>query len=529
MSFRNRWSYNYWQQYEGASCYNNYSTYKREIEEKIDNLYRITNGNFYTQWHQLNEYIKKKNNEIKNCDRNKSTLDLLKDDNIKRFSTLCSNRLSCRTKPSSLVNNHDSLQPGKNATCKGDSCPQKKTRTKSPVAKLQSLPHTGSSNAKSSLNPKTINPVQEHHERKGSEQPSISSQAHQEQKHRGSSVQTEGGSPESLKVHNTAKPELEQSSAQSASIPAPVTTTEVITHQISHSPGSKASEESDASSPVQEIDLKGSNHQSGTSAGQTSDDNLPNLQSINGITDANQDPNNQIFRVEIEYVSDENPPGTSTGDVSSSSTDTACADTDKTNIHHATTCNKTYSGIPTNPETSGDEATPDELVRGEGAVVADVRSETNGTEDAENGPSVREKTDVIVFSDNGVDHKSFCLEDAENPTHENGIPCIAEKGTEIDANNGNILGTLREFFYEIQNNPHIIKTSIPIGIIFLLTLLFKYTPLWRILTKKKKKEPVDMNEELHSVLQEPLIMDDERSIPFSYGAFEYSTFDENTY
>ncbi|SCA60126.1 hypothetical protein PVT01_000075300 [Plasmodium vivax] len=33
----------------------------------------------------------------------------------------------------------------------------------------------------------------------------------------------------------------------------------------------------------------------------------------------------------------------------------------------------------------------------------------------------------------------------------------------------------------------------------------------------------EINQELHSVLQEPSIMDEERSIPFSYSAFEYSS------
>ncbi|VUZ99982.1 PIR protein, partial [Plasmodium vivax] len=56
-----------------------------------------------------------------------------------------------------------------------------------------------------------------------------------------------------------------------------------------------------------------------------------------------------------------------------------------------------------------------------------------------------------------------------------------------------------------------------------------FTPLWRVLTKKNRKIGAVINEELNSVLQEPSIMDDERSIPFSYGAFEYSSFDQNVY
>ncbi|KMZ82440.1 hypothetical protein PVIIG_05842 [Plasmodium vivax India VII] len=52
----------------------------------------------------------------------------------------------------------------------------------------------------------------------------------------------------------------------------------------------------------------------------------------------------------------------------------------------------------------------------------------------------------------------------------------------------------------------------------------QFTPLWRVLTKKNRKNGAGIIEELNSVVQEPSIMNEE-SIPFSYGAFEYSTFD----
>ncbi|KMZ95114.1 hypothetical protein PVMG_05943 [Plasmodium vivax Mauritania I] len=479
-------SFRHWQQFKGASCLNKYSTYKKEIEEKINDRYRSTNPNFYTQWHQLNEQIKQKNNEIKNCaQRNGLSLDLLEDDKIKSFSALCPNISSCRTKPLSLVKNQASLRPDTKGTCKGESCHQKSTRIKSPKAKTQLIPPRESSNTISSPNLETKNPVEVHPERKESEQPSVPSQSHQDSKHRVSPVKTEVGSSEPLDIQNPKKPQLEQASAQSESLPEPVTTTELSTQQNSHSSPRSVSEESAASNSSQEIGSKGSTLQSGIPADQTSDDNLLNLQSIKGITDVNQDPNNPKVRTEIEddlspgkapfstSVGVEKPPRTFTGDVSSSSIDTACADTDKTNIPGASTCDKTYTDRPTNGETSGGFFGSGE------PVSADVPS--------------------------------------------------AEKGNEIDTNNGNILDTLSEFFNGIPNNPQIIKTSAPVGIALLLGLLFKYTPLWRVLTKKNRKKGAIINEELNSVLQEPSIMDDERSIPFSYGAFEYSAFDQNVY
>ncbi|VUZ99893.1 PIR protein [Plasmodium vivax] len=487
-----RLSFNHWQQYEGVGCLNKYSTYKEEIEKKINNFYRITNGNFYTQWQQLNEYIKQKNNEIKNCAGKKSTsLNLFADDKIKDFSTLCPNKSACLTKPLSLAKNNALLQSGAKGPCKGNSCQQQKKQTKSPKAETLPLLPRESSNAISSPNLKTKNPVEEHPKREESKQLVVTSHAHQDPKHQDNLVQTEGGSPESLDIHNTARSELEQTSAQHASLPAPVRTTELSTEQNSHSSPRSVSEESAASNSSQEIGSKGSTLQSGIPADQTSDDNLLNFQSIKGITDVNQDPNNPKVRTEIEddlspgedpfstKVGNENPARTSPGDVSSSSTDATCTDTDKTNIPHASSCDKTYNDRFTNRETYSDEAAHGLFVSGEGTVSAGFRS--------------------------------------------------AEKGDEVDTNNDNILDTLSEFFNGIPNNPQIIKTSAPIGIALLLGLLFKYTPLWRVLTKKNRKKGADINEELNSALQEPSIMDDERSIPFSYGAFEYSSFDQNVY
>ncbi|EDL42711.1 variable surface protein Vir18, putative [Plasmodium vivax] len=102
---------------------------------------------------------------------------------------------------------------------------------------------------------------------------------------------------------------------------------------------------------------------------------------------------------------------------------------------------------------------------------------------------------------------------------------ISSKGENIESfnDNSNIIDTLKEFFEVISNKDHIIKASAPMGIVMLLGLLFKFTPLLRVLTKKNRKKGAGIIEELNSVVQEPSIMDDERSIPFSYGAFEYSS------
>ncbi|VUZ99985.1 PIR protein [Plasmodium vivax] len=126
-----------------------------------------------------------------------------------------------------------------------------------------------------------------------------------------------------------------------------------------------------------------------------------------------------------------------------------------------------------------------------------------------------------VSHDHTHDSEGLCIEGK----------CNEAQNAEITSDNNNdILGTLSHVFEVIQENKdNMIKASAPMGIVLLLTLIFKYTPLWRVLTKKNGKKGAGIIEELNSVVQEPSIMDDERSIPFSYGAFEYSSFDQNVY
>ncbi|VVA00233.1 PIR protein [Plasmodium vivax] len=69
---------------------------------------------------------------------------------------------------------------------------------------------------------------------------------------------------------------------------------------------------------------------------------------------------------------------------------------------------------------------------------------------------------------------------------------------------------------------YIINAVIALAILLLLILLIKYTPLRTIFTKKKRKKQNDMNEKLQRVLQQPSTESEQRRIPFSYSAFEYS-------
>ncbi|CAI7724198.1 PIR protein [Plasmodium vivax] len=87
----------------------------------------------------------------------------------------------------------------------------------------------------------------------------------------------------------------------------------------------------------------------------------------------------------------------------------------------------------------------------------------------------------------------------------------------------NVLGILSQFFNKIPHKDYIMMGFIPMAFIPLLILLMKYTPLRAIFAKKKKKKRNDMNEKLQRVLFEPSNGSEEKRIPFSYSAFEYSS------
>ncbi|CAG9481939.1 unnamed protein product [Plasmodium vivax] len=106
----------------------------------------------------------------------------------------------------------------------------------------------------------------------------------------------------------------------------------------------------------------------------------------------------------------------------------------------------------------------------------------------------------------------------------NGDSCITGQGDELTDDVGDKSGIFNKIFSTIQaNKDNVIKTSMPMGIVLLLSLLFKYTPLWRILTKRKRNKRSHMNEKLQRVLQQPSTGSETKSIPFSYSAFEYSS------
>ncbi|KMZ95502.1 hypothetical protein PVMG_05809 [Plasmodium vivax Mauritania I] len=485
---------NTYQQYYAAPCLNSYSTLKRDIYEKIDSFYNGTHENIYNEWHQLYKYINAKNDSIKHCvDKRYINSDFSKDEKINNFKSICNNRGECRINVESNINKNSPLKRAVTAEpCKGRKNCLPETTGK---VKLRSQLNGEPSKVTHLHRPKVQKITLEHAGRDESNKQSEVDQS--DLKTRLNSIKSKVDEPELVTNKQSSISVQGRTSTQAFPETEDIPPIE-LNPQAKDSPskGSFAGE-SDARGTLQVSNLGISLLQNNLTDDQTLDANSRNVQTHPGGGVEKQDRNHQIYTTEhsdrVSLLGSDSAPEKLDNEDS--------VDRDNNGSCNNVEAHVLEDAIPLDAEKENVVIAP---AVGVSSVDASLSPETSDDEAAHGG-----------F--NG-DEGAF-----------NAGALSAEKGNEVDTNNGNILDTLSEFLNGIQSNPQIIKTSMPIGIALLLGLLFKYTPLWRVLTKKNRKKGASINEELNSVLQEPSIMDDESSIPFSYGAFEYSIFDQNSY
>ncbi|CAG9480921.1 unnamed protein product [Plasmodium vivax] len=486
---------NTYQQYYAAPCLNSYSTLKNDIDQRIDDFYNTKNKDIYNEWSKLYRYIREKNASLKHCvDNGYIKSDLNEDEKIKNFRTICDKKRICHINVESIIHkNLSSKRTGRVEPCRGKNC---KTETAEKV-KLPSQLEGESSKATRLQRPKVQSISLEHAGGEESNKQNEFLPAQSDVKVRPNSIKSEDHEPESV-TNKESSTSVHGSTFTQALPGIGDTPPRELYTQAEDSPSlSSSARESDAEGKLQVNNPGKSFSQSNLSVDQNLGDNHRNMQTHQGGDVENQDNSHEIV---VTQHSDK-----------VSSLETASAS-----------------------EKPDDEGSVDRDNNGSGNNV-----EALALEDAI--PLVAEKENIVIAPTVGVSSVDASLSpetsddeaahggfNGDEGAFNAGIPS-AENGNERDTNNGNILDTLSGFLNGIPNNPQIIKTSAPIGIALLLGLLFKFTPLWRVLTKKNRKKGAGINEELNTVLQEPSIMDDERSIPFSYGAFEYSAFDQNSY
>ncbi|KMZ86061.1 hypothetical protein PVBG_05460 [Plasmodium vivax Brazil I] len=463
----------YLKKIKNRECTDKYFVALNEIGQKIDKIdkaLKIPSKNSYKLWENVNNFIKEKNGELKECyERQYISLHLNKEDKIINFSKICTNDGKCNT-GNTQVKKPTATKTEIKGTCKGE----RNCEKQAPTARAEQItPKTKPllSDTITVSSPRSDPKIQGQKATAGQES-------------RNANVSTQ---PQ-RSITNLAPP-----------VVAEVEVSEHKVHQDSMiSEQDKAQKEQLAVSESSKVNLE---------------DTPPRAPFV----------------------------PTATNDVSATGHSSGVIDPGKNTIQSKLPCNETFDGNLSCQHHISDQ----DLARNEGndkalssnihhvgasPKVADLVSATSSEQPGEERGTEMVSGDVSTINSEGSDIKNYSDEKSSNADTDtqdspNKILCAegsSDKMLSI-ADNGNKSDIFEKFLEAISNKDHIIQTSAPMGIVMLLGLLFKFTPLWRVLTKKNRKKGAGIIEELNSVVQEPSIMDEERSIPFAYGSFEYSS------
>ncbi|KMZ83196.1 hypothetical protein PVBG_06032 [Plasmodium vivax Brazil I] len=471
--------------FEQRTCIRDYAKLKSEIEKEIEAFNTKKHKDFYKEWDKINKNIIQKNNEISYCvNKGHVSVDLINLDNIKNFRLKCPNRYAptcSNSSPSQVRKSPASKKTVSEESCKASKgCNKEITATELEKGKSQSIsPEVDSKTVRSP----GADPKHQHQKnsiRQDQRNTNIISQLQPSVSRSDPLVVAEVKESEQSDNGGSTSPNREEAHAQTLPVVGPSKENTFENHPRDQQLQSATTVESDSGDSSQVRD---------------SDENTP----------------------QSETLRDEKV-GVNTTDQQSKVVTVPPRD------------NVDGQAVATNtrvPESAAEGVSPNQNNHQGDRISASTGNLSSPS--AELDTRNDNHTGSVTTNSEPSPVETACTEASSDQASGSETPCSNREDSELFNDNGNILDRLKDFFESIPNNERVIKTSAPIGIALLLGLLFKFTPLWRVLTKKNRKKGAVINEELNSVLQEPSIMDDERSIPFSYGAFEYSTFDQNVY
>ncbi|SCA82091.1 VIR protein [Plasmodium vivax] len=482
---------NYFRSQKG-SCLNKYHTVKKNIEKQINDFYKISGRNVYKEWDQLYKYIIDTDKDLKVCYDNKYVnVKLIEDDTIKKFTEKCKRNRTCYN-VAPPAKKSPIIKPTTQGTCNnGKECKNETSVTGG--VKSQSELSSGAANTQSSERNVSQEQGQKQADVQKSRQEIVVPQPQTITMHSGSSNGTHDKASQKIVIHHSTTPGMVETQEQQLKDSSPSGIRELESYAGNPSSECVPGKESDLTciSTGEFLDTKG------IQTNQRSDNPLDTKHSgsqdsvgknVAGQTGVDKD----IIR---ETPLNLSPTESTSDSVQRAGEDPLLTATDSGSI----------GSLASDPKNTRSAALA-------GAPSSDA--DTNGITDVDISTNYRapggEINSVKVFHNNPLGNERSCIEQH----------CSTEKGNELTDNQSGFFGKI---FEVIPNKEHVIKASAPMGIVLLLGLLFKFTPLWRVLNKKNRKKGAGIIEELNSVVQEPSIMDDERSIPFSYGAFEYSS------
>ncbi|VUZ99786.1 PIR protein [Plasmodium vivax] len=472
---------------QDVGCTSNYINTKTEIEQKID---RIPNNNtklFCSKCIELKNYTIQRSNGLQYCYDLKNFQRIENTDKIKEFINKCPSLLECQNPPNKPLSTPTVSKDQKIHSCTGTTnCKEKIVTPDEQTSKAAPVITAGISQAKRSEEKTSLKEDRGHSDGNELRDGKVISPSRPEAIPSSDPVRTQDKGSESTVNPPSVSTEKTDTSMHYVSSPSPSASIELDTTPSALSSQSSVTRDSHSSSITQVEDL----NKGGP---------ITNLAGVQ-IEGANQLQNIDVAAQNSQGLAHDNTHAieTSVGTVSGSTSSRG----DKADYEESSS------------KDANDRLTNDQVG---GAVVDQVNHDITG-------PQIK----VAQGGDLGGRDESHGISTSENIHHTNysdvDTTSVEVPGSELTDDDGGKSGIFNHIFNTMrQNKENVINTSIPMGIVLLLSLLFKYTPLWRILTKRKRKKQSHMNEKLQRVLQQPSIASEERSIPFSYSAFEYSS------
>ncbi|EDL42723.1 variable surface protein Vir18-like [Plasmodium vivax] len=461
-----------YQKLYGPTCTSDYIKTKTEIEHKIDKFNYSDPKNYCRNCHEIRKNITEKSKQLQHCYRLSGFHPIESIYRIKEFINKCPDPPKCKNPVVPPPNRPVPEKQTNKDPCRGDAkCKPKTVPAKEQKAKSPGLV---------SRNPKSRSPeVQNSLERNiGSSKEKVNSLKEPQTTPSTGSLGTQDDRSKSIVRQSSVNPET-------------------ISRDTGDSHSSSSSQVEDIKKGISAADQPG-----GQNAG----------------CNQHQD---QCVRAQINQgLIDDNKEAAAANSVNGSIVDKSTLGEEHVDGQHPSRIQDT-SGITT---PSNNLASGDEFLVPQGGIG--TGGDGGHNHDASHSPN---SDHIDVLRVNTADGESSGIEGSHSlrvvsDVLCNGDSCITGQGDELTDDVGDKSGIFNKIFSTIQaNKDNVINTSIPMGIVLLLSLLFKYTPLWRILTKRNRKKQSHMNEKLQRVLQQPSIGSEERSVPFSYSAFEYSS------
>ncbi|SCA60808.1 VIR protein [Plasmodium vivax] len=569
---------NHYNRYSSGPCMNDYANIKSDIIRKVEDFEKKTHVHFYQDWDQLNKYIIQKDNELSECYKNKYVnVKLIDVEEIKNFKKKCNPNGKCNNKPPP-VKSSAALNPATRGLCnEGTDCKNQEGQKIAAKSKLQQGFTAENSNTTLSggQNPKDQrqNPAEVKESRKVDEIPqerpgvtdSVNSAVGKDQSPEQSfnsktvttsHVDAQSSSVSSFSQENTLS--TPQSNIQDSHVLQSTPSTEKVVpdriirtqsqgrHETvteTHlgvspgngefgtlSPNSKPSSLEPGEKPT-----SGKAPSLTLSTGSVGADNVVPIEKPNSGEQApneacNGDTPCKVLNKEISDSTGEAHDSASGSDLTvtreSRSNQQTCVES---NVNTDSSVELCSSEIQEDSESKNDHV----LQNSAGNQGMQCLGEKeHGQEKSCHKLQLNKKDELRPYqgiNEQPNEHAKLGVHDGDGSSEANSLTEKDRSSPSPDTEERAPVESVSGIWpFSDYNNiepyiKYIINAVVALAILLLLILLTKYTRLGKIFTKKKRKKRNDMNEKLQRVLFEPSNGSEEKRIPFSYSAFEYSS------